>query len=1049
MISQVFIDRPRLAIVISVVTVLLGLLCLFKAPIAEYPEIAPPSLVVFANYTGAGAEEVADTVATVIEEQMNGLEDLLYFSSTSSNAGLYILSITFKSGTDTDIALVNVQNAVDRAKPLLPQVVKDNGVRFFKRSSDILALYNFTTDGTELSQTQLSNYIRTNIRDPLSRVDGVSEVSIMGERNYSMRIWVDPVKISSLNITPDDVANAVRTQNLQAAAGSVGTEFSHDSLQLKVNTLGRLKTVEEFENIVVRSSSGGKLVKLKDVARVELGAEQYSNGSSFNGRECVALLVYRNDDANAILVVDRVNALLDGLAKNFPKGVHYNIAYDPTKYIRISLEEIAMTLILTLVLVVIITYVFLQDWRATLIPTITIPVSLIGTFIFLIPLGFSINLLTMFALILVIGSLVDDAIVVTENTMSIMEKEGLPPKEAASKSMKQITGAIIATTLVIVAIYAPVGFYGGMVGTIYVQFAVTMCIALCLSTVNALTLSPALCAILLRKPQPTRNPFFKGFNYCLSKSRNGYLKISGFLIRYLIISVILFAFVLWLNYFFYNRIPGSFIPTEDKGALMAAIELPPGAALARTMNTQKEVLDTVKKVPGVKDVISVSGFSFTAGTGENVGIGIFVLDDWANRKTPDTQIEAVRGKIQAAVSAIPTASVNVFQPPAIMGLGVTGGISFMLQCTGKQTPQDLEKAIRSTVADIRTMPGVSMAFSSYDASTPQLFLDIDRDKAEALGVPVSRIFSVLQGNLASAYLNDFNLQGYSFKVKLQAESGDRDTVNTLSDLAVKNNDGKMVPLSSFATLRYTVGPRLLTRFNQYMAAQVNVMLKPGTPSSSVMKLVEQSVSSKLGRDYNVEWVDMAKQERDNEGKILVLLLFATVFGYLFLVGQYESWTIPLPVMLTITFASLGGLLGLRYVTWIGGLFGIKYTNMDLCIYAQLGLVMLIGLSSKNAILMVEFSKQAREEGLSIFDSAQEGFKQRYRAVLMTAWSFIIGVFPMVIATGAGSESRRAIGVTTFYGMLLSTLVGIVFIPPIFVLFQTLGEKVMGGVKKRS
>ncbi len=1047
MISQVFIDRPRLAIVVSIVTVLLGGLCLLKAPIAEYPEIAPPSLVVIANYTGAGSEEVADTVATVVEEQMNGLEDLLYFSSTSSDAGLYILTITFKSGTNTDIALVNVQNAVSRAEPLLPQIVKDNGVKYFKRSSDILALYNFSTDGSELDQTQLSNYIRTNIRDALARVDGVSEVSIMGERNYSMRIWVDPVKLSALNLTPEDVASAVRSQNMQAAAGSVGTEFSHDSLQLKVNTLGRLKTVEQFGNIIVRSTNGGKQVKLKDVARIELGAEQYANDSAFNGKQSVALLIYRNDDSNAIAVVDRVNALLKDMSKNFPAGVNYNIAYDPTKYIRVSLTEIAMTLLMTLILVVIITYIFLQDWRATLIPTITIPVSLIGTFIFLIPLGFSINVLTMFALILVIGSLVDDAIVVTENTMSIMEKEGLPPKEAASKCMQQITGAVIATTLVIVAIYAPVGFYGGMVGTIYVQFAVTMCVSLCLSTVNALTLSPALCAIILRKPEATRNPLFKGFNFCLNKSCNWYLKVSGFLVRYLIITVILFAGVLFLNYFFYNRIPGSFIPGEDKGALMSTIDLPPGATLTRTGETQKEVLSKVAKIPGVKDVIAVSGFSFTGGTGENVGMGIFVLEDWEKRTTKETEADEILKKIQAQFATIPTASAQVFQPPAIMGLGVTGGISFMLQCTGKQTPQDLETAIQKLVTDIRSFPGVRVAFCSYDASTPQLFIDIDRAKAEAMGVPISRIFSVLQGNIASAYLNDFNLQGYSFKVKLQAEGRDRDTVNTLSSLLVKNNEGKMVPLSAFAALRNTVGPRLVTRFNQYMSAQVNVILVPGTPSSSVMGLIEKAVTSKLGRDYQVEWIDMARQERDNEGRILFLLLFATVFGYLFLVGQYESWTMPLPVMLTISFATLGGLMGLKYITQIGSLFGVEYINMDLSIYAQLGLVMLIGLSSKSAILMVEFSKQARDNGMDIKEAAQEGFKQRYRAVLMTAWSFVIGVFPMVIATGAGSESRRAIGVTTFYGMLAATIIGIVFIPPLFVICQTIGEKFMGQKKK--
>ena len=499
MFSQIFIDRPKLAMVISIVTVIAGLLCVTQAPIAEYPEIAPPTIMVWASYTGASASEVSNTVATVIEEQMNGLENLLYFSSTSSDTGTYMLEITFESGTDTDIALVNVQNAVKRAEPLLPQSVKDNGVRQFKRSGDILSLYNFTTDGSKLSLTELSNFIRTNVRDPLTRIPGVSEVSIMGERNYSMRIWLNASHMAQLGIKTEDVRNAVQSQNIQAAAGSVGAESANDFLQLKLNALGRLDSVEQFSNIIVRSGDGGSQIKLGDIARIELGAENYSNGARLNGTDAISLLIYRNTDANAIDVVDQCNALLEEIKRTqFPEGVDYSISYDPTRYIRVSMAEIFETLIMTLILVVIITWVFLQDWRATLIPVLAIPVSLIGTFIFLIPMGFSINLLTMFGLILVIGSLVDDAIVVTENTIRLIEEENLSPKEAAKKSMKQITGAIIATTLVTVAIYVPVAFYGGMVGTIYMQFAVTMCISLCLSTFNAMTLSPALCGLLLR-----------------------------------------------------------------------------------------------------------------------------------------------------------------------------------------------------------------------------------------------------------------------------------------------------------------------------------------------------------------------------------------------------------------------------------------------------------------------------------------------------------------------------------------------------------------------
>jgi len=1029
MISQIYIDRPKLAIVISIVTVLLGLLCLRVAPVAEYPEIAPPNIMVFCTYTGAGSEEVANTVATVIEEQINGLEDLLYYNSTSSNTGTYTLEITFKSGTDTDIAQVNVQNAVRRAEPILPQNVKDNGIRIFKRSGDILAAYSFLTDGSSMNLIELSNYIRTNIRDPLSRVDGISEVQIMGERNYSMRIWLDPEHMSALQMKPEEVASAIQSQNVQAAAGSVGTEGSNSYIQLKVNTLGRLNTAEEFGNIVVRSGADGRQVLLRDIGKVELGAENYFHNSSFNGQGSVGMLIYRNDDANALQVVKRANALMQDLQKSFPKGVTYNLTYDPTEYIRISMREIAETLVITLILVVAITYLFLQDWRATLIPALTIPVSLLGTFIFLIPLGFSINLLTMFALILVIGSLVDDAIVVTENCMRIIEEEHLPPKEAASKSMKQITGAVIATTLVIVAIYAPVGFYGGMVGTIYLQFAVTMCISLCISTVNALTLSPALCGMLLRDKKPTKNPVFLGFNRALDWSRRGYLRISSVLLRSLLVTALVLVAVIWISERFYATSQRSFLPVEDKGALLCVMDVAPGASLERTAKAQEKAQKLLSGIPGVKDLLSISGFSFVAGVGENVGATIITLKDWDERKTPETQIGAIQANIQKTLAQIPEAQFNVFQPPAIMGLGVTGGISFMLTCTGGQTSAELFETMRQFLVELNKIPGVLRAFSSYEASTPQVFLNIDRRKAEAMGIPVKNIFSTLQSKLASSYVNDFNLKGYSFKVKIQAEAAERAEKDDILQLNVRNNSGTMVPISSFASLEYMVGPRLVTRYNQNLCAKINVQCKPGYSTSMVMGEIEKIMDKTLSKDYRIEWTEMSFQERSNEGRIVILLLFALVFGYLFLVGQYESWTIPMPVITSFFFAMLGGFLGL----WICG--------MEFNIYAQLGIVMLIGLSCKNAILMVEFSKQEREAGKSVNEAAQEGFSQRYRAVLMTAWSFVIGVIPMAVATGAGAGSRRAIGVTTLFGMLLSTIVGIVFIPSIYAMFQKTRERV--------
>ncbi|WP_176012279.1 efflux RND transporter permease subunit [Victivallis sp. Marseille-Q1083] len=1022
MISKVFIDRPKFAIVISVVMVLAGTICLFKMPVAEYPEVAPPTIVVNASYPGASAQVIADTVAAPIESEINGVEDLIYYSSQSDNSGNYSLSITFKSGIDSDMAQVNVQNAIQRAEPSLPQEVKALGVNVYKRSGDILGMLAFTSENGKLSKLFMSNYVSMNVKDALARIDGVSQAVIWGELNYSMRLWLDPLRMTALGVTHEDVKNAISTQNIQAAAGAVGTEESSEFMQYKLNAEGRLKEVGDFEQIIVKSGSDGRQIRLSDIARIELGAETYNGTNYFNGEPCVMMALFRNNDANAVAVIDNIKSEMAKLAQNFPEGLSWHLGYDSTEFVRITMEEIVVTLILTFVLVVAITYIFLQDWRATLIPSITIPVSLLGTFIFLYPMGFSANVLTMFALILVIGSVVDDAIVVVENCMRLIEEEHLSPYEAAVKGMGQITGAVIATTLVILAIYAPVAFYGGMVGTIYKQFAVTMCIALVLSSVNALTLSPALCAIVLRPQKQARGPF-KWFNIGLNFSRDGYVSLSGILVRRGLLTAILFAGVLYLNYHLFNKVPTSFLPDEDKGAIFCDVQLAPGSTLYRTGQALGKISGIIRGIDGVKDMLVISGHSMTAGSGENVGMVIVVLKDWSERKTPELQVKYIQQQIMQKCATIPEANVRAFLPPAIIGLGATGGVSFALQATGDQTPQELAQAVRSLIGQIMATGKAVYATSSFEANTPQLELVIDRAKAEALNIPVSRIFGTLQSQLAAYYINDFNLNGYTFQVKMQADSDYRKNINMIEQLNVQTDAGQMVPLSTIAQLKWITGPRQIERFNQFSSASMNTQSLPSVSSGEMMNTVQQLVNDTLPKDYQISWTDMSYQEQNNQGQIIYLMALALIFGYLFLVAQYESWTVPISVILSVAVATLGAMVALLV------------TDMPLSIYCQLGLIMLIGLASKNAILMVEFSKQEREAGRTIEEAALNGARTRFRAVMMTALSFVIGVFPMVIASGAGAGSRRAIGVTTFWGMVAATAVGIFFIPALYAFFQ--------------
>ena len=1026
MFSRIFIERPRLAAVVSLILLLAGGISLANLPVAEYPEIAPPTLFVSATYSGASADVVAQTVAMPLENEINGVEDLLYFSSTSSNSGSYSCSVTFRSGTDSDIALVNLQNAVKRAEAQLPSEVTKVGITVEKRGNDILAMLAFQTDGTSLSLNELVNYVNNNGKDALARLEGVSSSDMMSQQEYAMRIWMDPLRMSGLGISSSEIRSAVEAQNVQAAAGTLGAEGSNRYVSYKLNVQGRLKTAEEFGEIVVRSDAdSGRIVRLRDVATVELGSSSYSGRSTFNGKESVGLSLYRSPDANALATMNRIKAELATWEQRFPPGVSYSIAYDPTKFIVASMREMVSTLVVALILVVLVTWLFIQDWRATLIPAVAIPVSLVGTFSVMYALGYSINTLTMFGLILVIGSLVVDAIVVVENTQGIMEREGLPAREAAIKSMRQITGAVIATTLVTVACYAPLAFYGGMVGAIYRQFAVSMCVALCLSTVVALTLSPALCALVLRRSGGQCAPIFLPVNRFLDALRGRYLGLTGRLVRRggLTLGILGGSFLgVWL---LYGHIPPSFLPMEDKGVIFCNVELPGDAVQERTDAVLATVRERLAAIPGIRSVMQVSGMSMLSGSGENAAMCIVELDPWEERSAPQTRLSAIMGQIQARTHDIAAASIVAFTPPAIMGLGATGGASFDICGIGDIDASALATVTDAFVRDLSARPETMFAMTAYDAATPQLRLRLDREKAELLGVQAGTVFSTLQDVLASYYINDFTLSGNNFEVKLQAGADSRSSLHHVEELLIPNSNGDMVPLSALGTLQYEVGPRQITRFNKMVAAEINAQSAPGVSSGDLYAAIE---GIKLPAGYHIEWTGLSYQEKQNTGQIIFLMGLALLFAYLFLVAQYESWTIPVPVMLTVSFAVLGALLGLTVC------------GESMSIYAQLGLVMLIGLAAKNAILMVEFSKQEREGGKGIEEAALSGANLRFRAVMMTAWSFLFGVLPLVFADGAGAASRQAIGITTFAGMLAATCVGIVFTPALYAVFQRLCEK---------
>jgi hydrophobe/amphiphile efflux-1 (HAE1) family protein len=1034
--SHFFIDRPIFATVLSLLIVIIGIIAQRSLPIAEYPEIAPPTVNITASYPGASADVIAETVAAPIEQEVNGVDDMLYIVSQSTGDGLLSINVVFKPGTDIDQAQVLVQNRVSVAEPRLPEDVRRLGVSVRKSSPDLMMVVHMISPDNSRDQQYISNYATLYVKDVLSRVDGVGDVRVFGARDYSMRIWLDPDRVAARGLTAGEVVAALRAANLQVAAGAINQPpaSSPAGFNVSVKTLGRLSAPEQFEQIVIRASEDGEVVRLKDLARVELGAQDYTVNAYLDNKVATAIVIFQRPGSNALATADAIKSEMDRLAKDFPPGVAYSVVYNPTEFIQFSIDAVIVTLEEAVLLVALVVILFLQTWRAALIPILAIPVSLIGTFVVMAAAGISFNTLSLFGLVLAIGIVVDDAIVVVENVERYL-RQGMSPREAAYKTMDEVGFALIAISLVLIAVFLPTAFITGLQGSFYKQFAITIAASTAISAFVSLTLSPAMAALLLKphnhdKPQtgilhtlgaPVRG-FFGAFNWAFDRFSSGYGKLTARLVRLGLIMVLIYGGLLFVTYRYLVTTPTGLIPQLDRTYFIAAFTLPPGSTLQRTDEVIRKAGDLILQRPGVKNAVAFAGFDGATFTNApNAGVIFIRLDSFQERLKAGLTKDAILQDLRMQVFSLREAFGFVLEPPSVPGIGTGGGLKGYVQDRAGRGLPALEGAVWAVAGIAMQTPGFTQAFSLFNTRTPQLYADIDRTKAEQLGVPISRVFEALSIYMGSTFVNDFNILGRTYRVTAQADNPYRLSMRDVANLRTRSTSGDMVPIGSVATFENTTGAYRVPRYNLYPAAEVQVGLAPGFSSGQGIAAVEKIAAERLPSGFGFEWTEIALQEKLAGSTAFIAFGLAVVFVFLLLAALYESWLLPLAVILIVPMCILAAMIG------------VTFRGFDRNILVEIGLVVLVGLAAKNAILIVEFAKQAEEQGKSRYEAAVEAARTRLRPIVMTSLAFILGVVPLVLATGAGAEMRQSLGTAVFAGMLGVTLFGLIFTPIFYVM----------------